>query len=144
MTASPITEATEAGEPDGRERLALPGTAGDPAAEHGLAWVPADACELPTAERPLRLAEFEDLFATAVTGLDRPAPTRLRMALSPDPAAAARAAELAVRETGCCGFFAFALTAVEHTLTLEVSVPQGRTEVLDGLAAQAETARAAA
>lgn len=144
MTAPPITEATEAEAPDGRERLALPGTAHARAPERGLAWVPADACKLPTAERPLRLAEFEELFATAVTGLDRPAPTRLRMALFPDPAVAARAAELSVRETGCCGFFTFTLTAVEHTLTLEVAVPRGRTEVLDGLAAQAETARAAA
>lgn len=30
--------------------------------------VPA-ACTLPTAERPLRLAEFEELFATAVRGV---------------------------------------------------------------------------
>jgi hypothetical protein len=30
-----------------------------------LAWVP-DACSLPTVDRPLRLTEFDDLFAVAV------------------------------------------------------------------------------
>jgi len=33
-------------------------------------WVP-DACTLPTAERPLRLAELDDLFATAVRAVHR-------------------------------------------------------------------------
>lgn len=30
-----------------------------------------DACTLPSAERPLRLAEFEDLFARHVRSVDR-------------------------------------------------------------------------
>ena len=30
-----------------------------------LPWVAPDACTLPTAERPLRVAEFDDLFANA-------------------------------------------------------------------------------
>ena len=30
-----------------------------------------DACTLPTAERPLRLAEFDELFATAVRRVER-------------------------------------------------------------------------
>ena len=37
-------------------------------------WAP-DACTLPTVERPLRVAEFDDLF-TAVRRSERPQPTR--------------------------------------------------------------------
>jgi hypothetical protein len=35
-------------------------------------WVP-EACTLPTVEQPLRVAEFDDLFATALRGIARPA-----------------------------------------------------------------------
>ncbi|WP_245718914.1 hypothetical protein [Micromonospora rhizosphaerae] len=37
-------------------------------------WVP-EACTLPTAERPLRVAEFDELFATALRGQTRLSPT---------------------------------------------------------------------
>jgi hypothetical protein len=49
-------------------------------------WTP-DACTLPTTERPLRLAEFDDLF-TARLRSDRPAPTRLDLVLPRDAEAA--------------------------------------------------------
>ena len=55
------------------------------------------ACTLPTAERPLRLAEFDDLFATALRGQQRLSPTRLRLRL--DPVAEQAARDLAVRES---------------------------------------------
>jgi hypothetical protein len=71
-------------------------------------WVP-DACTLPTADRPTRLTEFDDLFATAVRSADRTDPGRLRLELLASPEVAARAANLAVRETGCCSFFTFTL-----------------------------------
>jgi hypothetical protein len=99
--------------------------------------VPGDACTLPTADRPLRIAEFDSLFADAVRAVDRIDPTRLRLTLDPRPEIAARTADLAVRETGCCGFFTFTLTAVDEQLRLEVAVPDGRTAVLDGLATRA-------
>lgn len=104
---------------------------------NGLAWIPADACQLPDADQPLRLAAFEDLFATDVHAVERVEPTRLRLALSSTPEVASRAAELATRESDCCGFFSFTLTAAQDELSLEVSVPQSRTEVLDGMATQA-------
>lgn len=66
-------------------------------------WAPA-ACTLPTAERPLREAEFDELFATS-RGVTRPDPTHLSVTLDPTPDVAARAAAPAVRETGCCSFF---------------------------------------
>jgi hypothetical protein len=57
-------------------------------------WAP-DACTLPTAERPLRVAEFDDLF-TAVRRSERPLPTRLDLVLPRNIEAAAR--NLALRE----------------------------------------------
>lgn len=113
----------------------------DAPARRDLAWVPADACRLPSAEQPLRLAEFEDLFATAVTGLDRLDSTRLRLDLSPRPGHRVPGHRPVGAETDCCGFFTFALTAAEDALSLEVSVPQGRAGVLDGCA-RASTGRA--
>ncbi|KOV80044.1 hypothetical protein [Nocardia sp. NRRL S-836] len=98
-------------------------------------WVP-ESCTLPTAERPSRVAEFDELFATAVRGAERPDRTRLVLELEPGPDVAATAAGLMVRETGCCSFFTFALTATGGRLTLEVAVPGARAEVLDALEAR--------
>lgn len=99
-------------------------------------WVP-QACTLPPAQQPLRLAEFDDLFATAVRSVARVDARRLRLELAPQAAVAARAADLAVRETGCCSFFTFTLAATGGQVWLEVSVPDGQVEVLDALAAAA-------
>ncbi|BCB88279.1 hypothetical protein [Phytohabitans suffuscus] len=99
-----------------------------------LTWAP-DACTLPTPERPTRLAEFDDLFATAVRGVERPSPIRARFAL--DPAAAARAAGLAVRESECCSFFTFTLGVTGGEVTLDVAVPERYRDVLDALAGRA-------
>jgi hypothetical protein len=95
-------------------------------------WIPADACTLPTAERPLRVAEFDTLFATALRAVERPAPDRLRLEL--DAAAAASARQLVARETRCCSFFDFRFTAADDRLLLDVRVPASRIDVLDGLA----------
>jgi hypothetical protein len=98
-------------------------------------WVPVDACTLPTAQRPLRVAEFGDLFATAVRGVERPAPQWLRLRLA--PAAEASARELTARESACCAFFDFRFSPAADELLLDVRVPAARTDVLDGLARQA-------
>jgi hypothetical protein len=50
------------------------------------------ACTLPTAEQPVRLADFDDVFATGVVGVQRVAPLRLRLVLRPEPAVAAAVA----------------------------------------------------
>jgi hypothetical protein len=103
------------------------------------AWVPA-SCTLPTEERPVRADAFNVLFAE-VRGIDRPDPGRLRLDLHPVPEVAARAAELATRETACCSFFTFTLTATAGTLTLDIAVDAAHTPVLDALADQVATAR---
>ena len=102
----------------------------------GAGWAP-DACTLPTAERPLRAADFDAVFAATVRDLDRVGPTRLRLDLEPSPQAAARIAELAAAETGCCSFFTFALTATGGALTLDITVPQQYAPVLAALADRA-------
>jgi hypothetical protein len=100
------------------------------------AWAP-EACTLPTVERPLRVAEFDELFADALRGLERYEPTGLRMELDPTPEVAGRAAALVVREAGCCSFFTFALVATGGELRLDITVPPTQTEVLDALQSRA-------
>jgi hypothetical protein len=100
-------------------------------------WAP-EACTLPTAERPLRVAEFDDLFVTALRGQQRTAPTRLRWHL--DPAAEDRARDLTARETACCSFFTFTFAPTADSLNLEVAVPHTQVAVLDALAARAAAA----
>jgi hypothetical protein len=99
-----------------------------------------DACTLPIAERPLRAADFDAVFAAAVRGLDRVGPTRLRLDLEPSPQAAARTAELAAAETGCCSFFTFVLTVTGGALTLDITVPQRYAPMLAALADRAGAA----
>jgi hypothetical protein len=96
-----------------------------------------DACTLPTVEQPLRLAEFDDLFATSLRGQQRLSPTVLRWQL--DPAADATARELTARESSCCSFFAFSFTPDGESLAVEVQVPAAHADVLDALADRAAT-----
>jgi hypothetical protein len=106
---------------------------GDTYIERRRNWVP-QACTLPTAELPLRVAEFDGLFADAVLGIERVGPTRLRLELEASPRVAGRAASLVATETECCSFFTFTLTATGGGLALEASVPAAHAGVLDGLA----------
>jgi hypothetical protein len=104
-------------------------------------WKP-QSCTLPAVERPLRVAEFDALFTDAVRAVDRPVRTRLNLELEPTPEIAAQAAGLVVRETACCSFFAFTLTATGGALELAVVVPDSHVEVLDALAAWVAEVRA--
>jgi hypothetical protein len=100
-------------------------------------WV-SQSCTLPTAERPLRVAVFDRFFTDAVRGAGRPSRTRLKLDLERSAEKAAQAAELMVRETACCSFFTFTLTATGGALELEIAVPDSHIDVLDALAARAE------
>ncbi|GAB1819752.1 hypothetical protein [Herbidospora sp. RD11066] len=91
------------------------------------------ACTLPAAERPLRVAEFDGLFREAVRSVARPERARLTLDLVFSPENAARTADLAVRENGCCSFFTFTLTVAAGSLALDVAVPPEWTPVLDAL-----------
>lgn len=102
-------------------------------------WIPA-ACTLPSPQQPFRLAEFDELFATAVRAAYQLEESRGRLELDPEPALAARAADLAVRETDCCSFFTFTLTAGGGQLLLDVRVPPAHADVLAALVARAAAA----
>ncbi len=99
-----------------------------------------EACTLPTVEKPLRRAEFDDLFSTGLIAQTRPSPTVLHWSL--DPAVQTIARELTARETGCCAFFRFDFVFGDDQLQLEVKVPPAHVEVLDALEQRAATALA--
>jgi hypothetical protein len=105
-----------------------------------LAWIPA-ACTLPTAEQPLRVAEFDALFATAGHA-ERISRTLLRVTFTGGPDLFDTTRDLTDRESSCCSFFTFTLTTSEPaTVTLDVEVPATRVDVLDALAARVRGAR---
>jgi hypothetical protein len=98
------------------------------------------ACTLPTAERPLRVAEFTALFA-ALTAIQRRRPGALRLRLADRPGLAAEAADLTARESACCSFFDFGITRAGGELLLDITVPDAHAAVLDGLEQLARAAR---
>ena len=93
-----------------------------------------DACTLPSAERPLRLAEFDELFATSLRSGERHSPTRLRLRLAGADDLAATVRDLTDREGECCPFFEFTL---DSAVELTIDVPPAYAGVLDALAARA-------
>ena len=100
-----------------------------------------DACTLPTVDRPLRLAEFDDLFTTAVRQVDAVSPTHARMRLTGPAGLEATVRDLTGREAACCSFLTFTVTPepVEdgEALTLDVQVPPQYAGVLASLAERA-------
>jgi hypothetical protein len=55
-----------------------------------MTWAPAE-CALPSVERPLRAAEFDELFETALREVARPEPTVLHLVLDGSDRVAAAA-----------------------------------------------------
>lgn len=100
-------------------------------------WVPG-ACTLSTAARPVRAAEFDDLFATALRRQERSSATVLRWWL--DRSAEGTARELARRESSCCSFFSFSFAAKGDEVQMDLEVPAANAEVLNALAARATAA----
>lgn len=107
-----------------------------------------DACTLPTAERPLRLAEFDELFATSVRRVDTVSTIHARMHLTGAAGLADRVRDLAARETACCSFFTFTTTAEPATdgeaVLLDIEVPDAYADVLASLTERASTVSAGA
>ena len=104
------------------------------------AWgAPAD-CTLPTVDRPLRVAEFDDLFVTAVRSVTRESRAHATFELPAEPSVAATAANLTARESQCCTFWTFTLTLTGGRVTLDVRVPPRYGDVLDALVGRAQAA----
>jgi len=131
-------------------------------AESGIPIV----CTLHPNELGGRLEEWHRLLAAHLAGIERPAPTRLRLLLAAD-AGLERTRELAAREMACCAFMTFTvvpalgrLTRLAHdrdvrpdrlqgsrglghaqaSLMVDVEVPAEAAPTLDGLAAIAQRA----
>lgn len=96
-----------------------------------------DACTMPTPERPLRVAELDALFASAVRSVERRG-RDVRMRLAGGEGLVEEVRDLTARESACCSFFTFTLAGTHDDLTLDISVPPGRQEILDALAVRAE------
>lgn len=93
------------------------------------AWAP-DACTLPTEDRPLRVAEFDSLVATAVR---RISPTHAEVHLAGGDGLAATVRDLTARETECCSFWDFTVTPSNPGVLLDVRVPDLYADVLEAL-----------
>ena len=104
-----------------------------------LDWVAADACTLPTAERPLRVAEFDALFAEWLVRVERRSPTSAEIELLSGDETIALAQDLTEREASCCSFFSFAVSGTDDATTIEVGVPASRADVLEALLTRAES-----
>lgn len=144
ISSTPTLIMFVAGQPVARLKGAQPeaalddwfsGAAAAPGAAVDGSWVPVDACTLPTARQPFRLAEFGDLFEASLRGVERLSTVRLRLRI--DASAEGRARGLAARESACCSFFTFSFTPAADSVWMDIAVPPARTEVLDGLTAQA-------
>ncbi len=119
-------------------------TSGD-APGTGLAWADVEACTLPTADRPLRVAEFDDLFTTSLRSIDQPSDTYAHLVLTGDNELAHRARRLSEAETACCSFFTFTISEPQPGhVSLDIEVPPAHADVLTGLLARARAVLAAA
>lgn len=104
-----------------------------------MSWIPS-ACTLPTADRPARVAEFEDLFRNAVRSIERSGPDLLRLHLVGDETTRRDVEDLIARESACCSFFTFELTSQQDGARLDVRVPGSQTAVLDAIQGRAAAA----
>ncbi|MFC5215197.1 hypothetical protein [Streptomyces coerulescens] len=107
----------------------------------GPEWVP-QACTLPTEEQPLRLAEWDALFAAQTAAPHRPEPLRVRLELPAGAECEERTRDLAERENGCCSFFDFTVTGGPEGVVLDIAVGREHEPVLRSLAARADRAAA--
>jgi hypothetical protein len=101
---------------------------------------------LPTDERPLRVAEFDELFAVHLKQVEQVGPRQARMVLVGPVGFADRVRDLADRETACCSFFEFTVSmersgdAELEAVRLQIGVPSTQTEVLAALTGRAISA----
>ena len=100
-----------------------------------------DLCTLPTAERPLRAAEFDELFRQGVEDITRLDDTALDLLLNAEWSEPAR--ELAAREAACCSFFAFSFRIADDPLRtwMRITVPAAHARILDAVADSARAAK---
>jgi hypothetical protein len=118
-----------------------------PLKEPDMSFMVPDACTLAAVDRPLRLAEFDALFATAVRDIVPASPTHAQMRLTGAAGLAATVHDLTARESACCSFFTFRVTpqpapAGGEVLILDVEVPAQYADVLASLVQRAKVGTA--
>jgi len=110
-------------------------------------WVVPEACTLPTAEQPLRVAEFDGLFADHLQAVEQLGPQEARISLLGPEGLATVVQSLADRESACCSFFEFSVSTVpsgevgRQAVRLEIRVPARRADVLAALTGRAVSAK---
>ncbi len=105
-----------------------------------LAWAEVEACTLPSVDRPLRVADFDALFAAHLVRAERTEPTTARLVMAGGPGVADRVQRLADAESSCCSFFHFTVADRGDEVVLGISVPTMYTDVLAGLVSRAAAA----
>jgi hypothetical protein len=108
-------------------------------------WVSAEVCTLPTAERPVRRAEFDGLFTEHLQSIDPVGPQETRLSLVGGEGLAAVVQDLVDRESACCSFFEFSVSAApvpagRETVRLGIRVPAERADILAALTGRALSA----
>ena len=109
-------------------------------------WTVGEFCRLPTADRPLRAAEFDQLFHDQIAVPRRLDAQRVEFTFDGADDLYDQVTDLVARETACCSFFDFSITqhaaegAAESAVVLRVGVPESRRDVLDALTNRAAAA----
>ena len=100
-------------------------------------WVPR-SCTLPAVQQPLRVTQWDRLFSERLSASARPDRLRLHLVLVGGEGVEERVRDLAARESGCCSFFTFTVTAAtDGDVHLDVKVGPAYEKVLDALQARA-------
>jgi len=90
------------------------------------------SCTLPTAKRPVRLAEFDTLLGSA-TSAERDDATHLTFHFDAVDGLEAQARDLTARESSCCSFFDFTVTKDAGQVTVGIRVTDQHASILDSL-----------
>ncbi len=107
-------------------------------------WPVGDFCTLPTAARPHRVSEFDELFSGQIDAPHWIDADKVEFVFAGVDGLYEQLSDLVARETACCSFFDFSITEQARTpapgaqIVLRVAVPAGRHEVLEGLTDRAE------
>jgi hypothetical protein len=103
-----------------------------------LDWCAPEACSLPLADQPARVAEWDALFTDAVCGVS-PIEGGVRLVVDRAVTTPAEVADLADRESQCCSFLGFTVAVGDGTLTLDVMADADRADVVAALAGRARS-----
>ncbi|MEO5922010.1 MAG: hypothetical protein ABIQ01_12800 [Pseudolysinimonas sp.] len=90
------------------------------------------SCTLPTAERPIRLAEFDTLLESA-TLAKRDNAMHLTFYFDDAKGLEAQARDLTARESSCCSFFDFNVANDGGQIIVGIGVPDQHASILNSL-----------